>query len=145
MFETTQSPGCSQRSEFVWHRSFVKRKKLMKGKERKIRRDGPPRGRGVSGRFRIKDKKGFERPVIIQWVSTWLKVSQVLQSQVTVGSVGSVSPCLMSQGTRRPWTVHLERPSTAQQPPPYLCPPPPLPEIIYALVFVIFLFNSALL
>lgn len=51
MFETTRSPDYSQRSEFMWLRSFVERKKLMKGKERKIGRDEPPRGSGISGRF----------------------------------------------------------------------------------------------
>lgn len=55
----------------------------MKDKDRKIR------GRASKGERRqqailnqTKDKKGFERPVIIQWVSTWLKVSWVLRSQV---------------------------------------------------------------
>lgn len=64
MFETAHRPGCSQRSKFVWHRSFMKRKKLMKDKDRKIR------GRASKGERRqqailnqTKDKKGFDYSV----------------------------------------------------------------------------------
>lgn len=139
MNDTTRSQGCSQRTEFVWRHSFVKRKELMKGKETG----------SVSGRFWIKPrtKRGLSARRLFSGFQLDLRCRRCCHgkwrpfySRLSF-TLSHVCRWLQNKGNRQ--TPSRKAPNVMAT--TTISASLLLPEIIYTCIFVLFLFSLALI